>query len=30
VLVRGAAWMRHFLAEESAGSAGSWRASERL
>jgi hypothetical protein len=30
VLVRGAAWMRHFLAKESAGNAGSKRASERL
>jgi hypothetical protein len=29
VLVRGAAWMRHFLAKESAGNAGSKRASER-
>jgi hypothetical protein len=30
VLGRGAAWMRHFLAKESAGNAGSKRASERL
>jgi len=30
VLVPGATWMRHFLAKESAGNAGSWRASERL
>jgi hypothetical protein len=30
VLVRGAAWTRHFLAKESAGNAGSSRASERL
>jgi hypothetical protein len=30
VPVRGAAWMRHFLAEESAGNAGSKRALGRL
>jgi hypothetical protein len=30
VLVLGAARMRHFLAKERAGNAGSWRASERL
>jgi len=30
VLVRGAAWMPHFLAKESAGNTGSKRASERL
>ena len=30
VLVRGAAWMRRFLAKESAGNAGSMRVSERL